>query len=164
MNRILEGILAGGMLVAVGLLVPAAVLAQDFSSPTREFDRAEPPASVRPGGLEVVDRGDWTVSSVRRVLQAFAFGGHATDAQIGQWARMPPEAAIRQMLNFDAVNRRLSAPDERTSESGCTSITELQQLWGSDDPANPVRQFDRDYYAMLFEDQQQLSQVGLYLT
>ena len=150
----LRGILAGGMLTAVCQFAPGAVMAQDFNTPD----------GVRLEGLEVVQREDWTESSIRRVLQAFAFGGHASDAQVEQWARMPPQAAIKQMLTFNGVNRRLSAPDERMSEWECTSMTGLQQLWGSDQSTNPVRQSDRGYYSMLFEEQEQLSPVGLYLT
>jgi len=111
-----------------------------------------------------VPRKDWSAGSVRRVLQAFAFGGHATDAQVERWARMKPEAAVIQMLNFEAVNKRLSAPGDDAAEFQCTSMTELQRLWGSDEPANPVRQFDRSFYGMLNEDLEQLSPVGLHLT
>jgi len=156
MNRKFKALLAGGMLMALGQLAPATTLAQAYHFP--------PSAGISLAGLQTIKREDWNTSSVRRVLQAFAFGGHASDRQIEQWARMAPQAAIKQMLNFDAVNERLSAPDEGLSEWQCTSMTELQKLWSSGQPTNPVRQFDRDYYAILFEQQEQLSPVGLYLT
>ncbi|MBT8048462.1 MAG: hypothetical protein HKN57_10190 [Xanthomonadales bacterium] len=145
----LIGILAGGALLAVSHLLPAAAWAQN---------------SVRLDGLEVVQSSDWNESSVRRVLQAFAFGGHASNKQIGRWARLKPEIAVVQMLNFNAVNRRLSAPEPGAAVVQCTSMTELQQLWGSNDPANPVRQSDRSFYSMLNDDLEILSPVGLYLT
>ena len=164
MHSKLKGLLAGGMLLAVCQLVPSAALAQPFGIPPQARDQAAAKAGVRLDGLEVVHRKDWNTSSVRRVLQAFAFGGHATDAQIERWARMVPEKAAIQMLNFEAVNKRLSAPDDDAAAFQCTSMAELQHLWGSDDPANPVRQFDRSYYSMLNEDLEQLSPIGLYLT
>jgi len=145
----LMGLLAGATLLVVFQLLPATAWAQ---------------SSVRLDGLEVVQSSDWDASSVRRVLQAFAFGGHATDAQTERWARMKPETAIIQMLNFSAVNRRLSAPDQGGAAIQCTSMTELQRLWGSGEPANPVRQFDRPFYSLLIEDLEQLSPVGLHLT
>lgn len=164
MHSKLKGFLAGGVLLAVCQLVTSATFAQEFEFPPRARDQAAARAGVRLDGLEVVQRKDWTTSSVRRVLQAFAFGGHASDAQIERWARMGPESAAIQMLNFEAVNTRLSAPDKGATAFQCTSMAELQQLWGSDDPANPVRQFDRAYYSMLNEDFEQLNPIGLYLT
>ena len=127
----------------------------DFKPP---WDSPPTPPSV----LRSVSPSQWNEHSVRRVLQAFAFGGRASEEQIKSWASQAPQAAIRQMLNFDPVNERLSpaAPDQPIE---CTSLTELQTLWSSDDPANPVRVFDRPYYSLMYDDQMQLSPLGLFL-
>jgi len=164
MHSKLKRLLAGGMLLVVCQLLPVTASAQTFNLPPEALDWMAVRAGVKLDGFEVVQRSDWNASSVRRVLQAFAFGGHATDAQLERWAKMRPETAVVQMLNFRAVNKRLSAPDGGEAAFQCTSLAELQQLWGSDDPANPVRQFDRSFYRMLNEDLEQLSPVGLYLT
>lgn len=57
---------------------------------------------------------------------------------------MTPNVAITQMLNFRPVNRRLSSPGHGALAVGsCTSLTDLQALWSSDDPKNPMRVYDR---------------------
>jgi len=65
--------------------------------------------------LSILSRSQWDERAVRKVLKVFAFGGHARDQQILTWANMPAQLAIRQMLNFDQHNLRLSAllPGER---------------------------------------------------
>lgn len=59
-------------------------------------------------GLQKVTRGGWDERAVRKVLKIFAFGGHATDAQIQAWADMDSLDAIQEMLNFDKHNEKLS--------------------------------------------------------
>jgi len=59
-------------------------------------------------GFPTVTRGQWDVRAVRKVLKVFAYGGHAAEQQIRDWANMRPQNAITQMLNFDLVNTRLS--------------------------------------------------------
>lgn len=115
-------------------------------------------------GLIVVTSEQWTEAAVRRVLQSFAFGGHASSRQVARWAAMNPQIAINQMLNFNLVNTALSAPDPNDSSGAkCHSMTELQTFWGSDDPANPVRKADRQYCRLL-SDNMLLRPVGLYFT
>ena len=58
--------------------------------------------------LPVLDRFEWDNLAVRKVLQIFAFGGHATDLQIQIWASMDPKDAIQEMLNFAPHNFKLS--------------------------------------------------------
>ena len=164
MHSKLTRLLAGGALTVFCLVLPVTASPQTVYVPPQPLDRPSMKIGLHLDGLEVIQRKDWTSSAVRRVLQAFAFGGHATDAQIDRWARMGPEVAVRQMLTFGAVNPRLSARDDQSGRFQCTSMTELQQFWASDDPANPVRQFDRAFYNMLIEHLEQLSPVGLYLT
>lgn len=69
--------------------------------------------------LPRLTRGGWDEAAVRKVLKIFAFGGHATDAQIMLWANMYPSVAIQEMLNFDEHNLKLSplAPNERYNQT-----------------------------------------------
>ena len=59
-------------------------------------------------GLNRLTRGEWDERAVRKVLKIFAFGGHATDQQIQDWADMDAVDAIAEMLNFDKHNFKLS--------------------------------------------------------
>ena len=80
---------------------------------------------------------DWGETPVRRILQAFAWGGLASDAQISAWAAMSPETAVAEMLTFDVVNPALSPPGISDDSSlHCGSLEELQDFWSSDDPGN----------------------------
>ncbi|GLS05816.1 hypothetical protein GCM10007860_29740 [Chitiniphilus shinanonensis] len=58
--------------------------------------------------LPAVDATQWHEAAVRNVLQTFAYGSQASDAQIREWAAMPPQQAIVQMLDFAPFNPRLS--------------------------------------------------------
>ena len=78
---------------------------------------------------------------MRKVLHTFAFGSHATDAQIKLWADMSPQTAIAEMLNFDDHNLRLSSPaalDTDQVASRSTTMRALADFWASDDPFNPM--------------------------
>ena len=69
--------------------------------------------------LPVLDRNEWDNVAVRKVLQIFAFGGHATDLQIQIWASMDPKAAIQEMLTFAPHNFKLSPlpPGEKYTQT-----------------------------------------------
>ncbi|MEE9446983.1 MAG: DUF1800 family protein [Arenicellales bacterium] len=58
--------------------------------------------------LPSLTENEWNNLAVRKTLQVFAFGGHATDAQIQTWADMPADVAIKEMLNFEPHNLKLS--------------------------------------------------------
>jgi hypothetical protein len=58
--------------------------------------------------LPKVTRGQWNERAVRKVLKIFAFGGHARNQQIQTWADMDALQAIREMLNFEQHNLKLS--------------------------------------------------------
>ena len=58
--------------------------------------------------LNRLTRGEWDERAVRKVLKIFAFGGHALDEQIRDWADMDALDAIEEMLNFDKHNFKLS--------------------------------------------------------
>ncbi len=75
--------------------------------------------------LPVLTRSSWGEREVRKVLKIFAFGGHATDSQIRVWANMRPNVAIREMLNFNQHNPKLSplAPNEKYRETASSHGT-----------------------------------------
>ncbi len=148
--------------IVILLMLPAAVVLAQPGERGGDFPPPWIPVPTLPGGLQAVSAEQWDEASVRRVLQAFAFGGRASDMQIAIWASLPPKAAIGQMLNFRPANQQLS-PAEPGNTRGCTSLTELQTLWSSDEPGNPVRVFDRPFYSLKYENQMQLSPLGLFL-
>ncbi len=93
----------------------------------------------------------WDETAVRQVLQVFAFGGLASDAQIQAWADMAPADAIKEMLTFDTVNDKLSPPDPTiamplTRANG--SMRCLSQLFARNNPDNPIRDKERAGYAI----------------
>ena len=69
--------------------------------------------------LNKLTRGEWSERAVRKVLNVFAFGGHARTEQILLWADMDPEDAIQEMLNFQQHNLLLSplAEGERYTDT-----------------------------------------------
>lgn len=90
-------------------------------------------------GFQYVDPADWSETSVRKVLHAFAYGGLATDTQIKAWAVMDPAAAVAEMLTFTYTNNLLS-PVEDASSAHATSLQSLQNFWGDpEDTSNPMR-------------------------
>jgi len=91
-----------------------------------------------------VDGSTWDRLAVRKVLEAFAYGGHATDAQITAWADMPPEHAIVQMLTFDAKNPLLSPSDSILPDT--TSLETLSRFWSSDSSDNFISAEDREHF------------------
>ncbi len=150
----------------VPMLLLYAAQAQAQLDPDREpgFELRPGPGQSRLNGLTPVSAEQWNQAAVRHVLQAFAFGGHASSQQIATWVGMNPHAAITEMLNFELVNPQLSAPGPADVSSGkCHSMTELQTFWGSDDPANPLRMADRQFHRLL-SDNMLLRQAGLYFT
>lgn len=60
------------------------------------------------GGLSRLTRGEWDERAVRKVLKIFAFGGHALDTQVQEWADMDAVDAIEEMLTFEKQNSKLS--------------------------------------------------------
>ncbi|MFO1436412.1 MAG: hypothetical protein U1F34_08755 [Gammaproteobacteria bacterium] len=60
--------------------------------------------------IDSVSDATWDETAVRKVLQIFAYGGQATDAQITTWANMKPADAIKQMLTLGTTNNLLRRP------------------------------------------------------
>jgi len=92
---------------------------------------------------------DWNETAVRKVLHTFAYGGFATDTQIKQWAQMPPQQAINEILSFEAENPKLSPAQDKSAMFG-HSLQSLQDFWSSADPDNPVREDRRLVYGLLY--------------
>jgi hypothetical protein len=116
------------------------------------------------GGLDTIKSRDWGETPVRKILLAFAWGGLTSDAQIGVWAEMSPEAAVAEMLTFDVVNPALSPPGAGDDSSlHCGSLEELQDFWSGNDPGNIMKYADRYRYATL-NNAQDLSTVNLQRT
>jgi hypothetical protein len=117
--------------------------------------KGKPPKDDSGGGgktvtLSTVKSKDWDELYVRRVLNAFAYGGLATDAQIEAWAGLKPGQAVAEILTFHAVNDKLSPPDGGDeTDLHCGSLAELQDFWSSDNPGNVMKYTDRYLYAVL---------------
>ncbi|NND45485.1 MAG: DUF1800 family protein [Xanthomonadales bacterium] len=100
--------------------------------------------------LSSVSNRNWDELHVRRVLNAFAFGGLATDAQVEAWANMSSDAAVAEILTFNP-NNDLVSPDEAGDDSDlyCHSLAAMQDFWSGDDPGNVMKYTDRYRYATL---------------
>jgi len=102
--------------------------------------------------LPRVTRGEWTEQAVRKVLKIFAFGGHATDAQILEWSEMSPQIAIQEMLNFDQHNLKLSplAEGEIYTETATEygTFSEFISFISSSSSNLPIPINDRDQFGL----------------
>ena len=108
------------------------------------------PPPVAPSSLlPIVADAAWDETAVRQVLHTFAFGGHATDAQITAWADMSPRAAIDQILVLDAHHNRLSPPDAYDDLSTLDGHLEsLRAHWESNAPRNRFDPSVRHFFAL----------------
>ncbi len=86
----------------------------------------------------------WDETAVRKVLNTFAYGGHASDIQIKTWADMLPRYAIVQMLTFDAHNNYLSPIQNILPQT--SSLETLARFWSSDDANNTLNSEYRSYF------------------
>lgn len=126
-----------------------AVTATDTAGQTTTANQMvvvdNPPVAAN---LEPVADVDWTETAIRKVLNVFANGGYAYDAQIAAWAAMGPETAIAEMLTFTPLNAGLSPVQDASAQHG-GSLEALQDFWSSSDPDNPARADVLDNYALL---------------
>jgi len=100
--------------------------------------------------LKIVKSKDWNELYVRRVLNTFAFGGLATDAQIETWGSMSPKQAVSEILTFNSINEKLSPPEAGDDNSlHCGTLAELQAFWSGDDAGNIMKYSDRYRYGVL---------------
>jgi hypothetical protein len=97
-----------------------------------------------PLDFEIVSDEQWDELAVRKVLDTFALGGHATDIQIQTWADMPPKYAIVQMLTFDAQNPLLSPTEKSIPQT--YSIETVLNFFSGDSSDNFIDEKDRDNY------------------
>ncbi len=112
------------------------------------------PAAALLDGFDLVSDDLWDDTAVRKVLQTFAYGGQATDAQIEKWADMPPDQAIVQMFTFDQHNPLLSptGPDDYDRlDTKDGTLAGLAQFWASDTADNGINIPDRVKYDELTE-------------
>lgn len=93
------------------------------------------PIQSHAAGLQPVSNKVWNQAAVRKVLHTFAYGGYASDAQISAWAKMKPQAAIREILTFDEFNLKLSPIQDSTADSG-PFLSTLQEVWSVNDSEN----------------------------
>ncbi len=100
-------------------------------------------------GFQTVSNAQWDETAVRRVLNIFAYGGHASDAQIAQWAALSPETAIVQILSFSKTNPLLSPAEDASAQYG-GSLLALQNFWGGQAADNPMRADKRKEYFPLY--------------
>lgn len=102
-------------------------------------------------GLRVVTEAMWTTTAVRKVMRTFAFGGHATDAQVEAWAAMDPRDAIIEMLTLGEHNLRLSPPDVSLGKEAMASrrqtLRALGDMWSTNNSANMIPRDQRADYA-----------------
>lgn len=95
----------------------------------------------------MVDDESWDDTAVRQVLDVFAFGGFANDAQIQAWADMNPGAAIVQMLTLDTTNPLLSPTDDYDQLSSYDlSLSGLTYLWSTNSADNKMQSDQRASY------------------
>ena len=139
-----------GLLFCISILVSASLFAAP--PPGKGGGNGGGGKGGKGGGdtLTPVASSTWSETHVRRVLQAFAFGGLATDAQIQTWASMDPSAAVSEMLTFEP-NNFLVSPDDGGDHSDvhCHSLEAMQGFWSGDDPGNVMKYSDRYRYATL---------------
>jgi hypothetical protein len=108
---------------------------------------AVPGTPALAAGFVPIQQDQWDQTKVREVLDTFAFGGFATDAQIETWARMTPQNAIEEMLTFQPVNRKLSPVQDKTADHA-GGLRNIQDFLSSNDPANATCPSERDRLAL----------------
>lgn len=118
-------------------------------SPTSSHDLSIAWAVPKLTGFQAIGDELWDETAVRKVLHTFAYGGHATDAQITAWADMRPDLAIVEMLTFDQHNVLLSpvGPDDYDRlDTRDGTLRGLALFWSSDDPDNGIHVEHRPLY------------------
>ena len=97
-------------------------------------------------GFTPITAAQWDETAVRKVLHAFAFGGHASDIQIQQWAISPPTDAIQQMLQVDSNNPLLSFDADGTFSQTDSTLTGLSEFLSG--PMSPIEADSREDYEL----------------
>jgi|AntRauTorckE6833_2_1112554.scaffolds.fasta_scaffold04285_3 hypothetical protein len=112
------------------------------------LDGAAMAASREMTGLERVSDEIWDETAVRKVLHLFAYGGHASDAQIQTWADQPPHHAIEEILYMGEFHPKLSPVQiaGATGEKG--TLKGLSEFWSSAHAENLVNADSRENYTL----------------
>ena len=118
----------------------------DNNTPTPTPDPLDIPdmPTVEALGFTIVDDTAWNELAVKKVLDTFAYGGHATDAQIKLWADMSPSDAIVQMLTNAPKNALLSPSSSNLPNS--ISLEALASFWSGSSSDNFVDESKRDNF------------------
>ena len=106
-----------------------------------------PPPTAATSLFEIVSDATWDEAAVRQVLHTFAFGGHASDAQIRTWADMSPRTAIDEILVLTPTHAKLSAP-QADDDIGAhnASLETLAAHFASDAPRNRIAPQFREFF------------------
>ena len=134
-----------GVATGIGVGVASVLLEHDSGLE----DRVNIEIVPHPDSPLVVSQSDWTDTAVRKVLNAFAYGSHASDASIARWAAMAPKAAVAEIITFDAFNEKLAPHDAVPLPP---RLADMQAFLSSDDPENPLRPDRRRFFATLNTD------------
>jgi hypothetical protein len=88
----------------------------------------------------------WNEQKVRDVLQEFAYGGGATQADIDAWVQMGPSRAIVEIIGMWTVNSKLAVASSggNISINPVTgSLSHLSHNYGTGGPANDRSRFEQ---------------------
>ncbi len=77
----------------------------------------------------------WSETAVRKVLNLWAYGSFASEAQIKTWASMSPSLAIKEMLTFESSNPKISPPQEDALNNYPT-FAQRSIFWSGSDLSN----------------------------
>ncbi len=129
-NNIIEFSVSNGLLITLSALGVEPLAQSQLSLPS-------------------LTRSGWDERAVRKVLKIFAFGGHASHAQIQTWANMRPQLAIQEMLNFDQHNQKLSplTPGEKYTETASQhgTLSEFYEFISSPSSDTPIPTDEREF-------------------
>ena len=119
------------------------------ATPTEEENTTAIPNVLPTTSFITVSDTAWNTTAVEKVLDTFAYGGHATQTQIQKWADMTPKEAIVQMLTFDAQNKLLSPTTSTLPNT--PSLEALSTFWSGDDANNFITPDERSRYTVKFD-------------
>ena len=86
--------------------------------------------------FDSVEDEAWNILSVQKVLDTFAYGGHATEKQIKLWGDMSASEAIVEMLTFEGSNPLLSPRLDTDTVPATTSLEILGEFWSANTTGN----------------------------
>lgn len=142
-------------LVLTSLLLAGCNASEDSSSPSQalviplpDLDGAQMAGSRELTGLVRISDEAWDETAVRQVLHLFAFGSHASDAQIQTWAAMPPHQAIEEILYVGEFHPKLSPVQIAGATGDQGTLKGLSEFWSSDHPENLIPENNRNAFSL----------------